>query len=234
MWLPDSHIMAARVRAGSTQGLYLACIAADNGKSHSHNDTGSLWVYSDGEPVLIDLGQEVYRFQSFNEHRYEIASMQSAYHNLPTIGTVQQFVGPPARATNVVYRADDSSAELTMELSTAYPPAANLKRWRRSVRLDRAANRVEIDDDYLLTKRIEGVYLSLMTACAVTIRSTGMLHLLSEQDIPPATIQFDPDLLSPAVDTIPLKMNVSSPPGGTRFTAFASNAAPRPSLATCT
>jgi hypothetical protein len=55
-WLPDSCVMAARIRANSTDGLYLACIAADNGKSHSHNDTGSFWLYSNGHPVLIDLG----------------------------------------------------------------------------------------------------------------------------------------------------------------------------------
>jgi hypothetical protein len=40
-WLPDTRIMAARKQAGSTKGLYLACIASDNGKSHSHNDTGA-------------------------------------------------------------------------------------------------------------------------------------------------------------------------------------------------
>ena len=68
-WLPDSHIMAARKKAESSDGLYLACIAADNGKSHSHNDTGSFWVYSQGLPVLMDMGQETYQKKSFDAHR---------------------------------------------------------------------------------------------------------------------------------------------------------------------
>jgi hypothetical protein len=203
-WLPDSRIMAARIRANSTEGLYLACIAADNGKSHSHNDTGSFWLYSNGHPILIDLGQEAYRRQSFNEHRYEIPSTQSAFHNLPTIGSAQQFADPSARATDVVYRADDRSAELSMELATAYPAAANLKTWRRTVRLDRTANRVEIDDSYLLTRPTEGVFLGLMTACDVTIPSAGTLRLVSKQGAPPTTIQFDPSLLNATVDTITL------------------------------
>jgi hypothetical protein len=68
-WLPDSRIMAARRKAESSDGLYLACIAADNGKSHSHNDTGSFWVYSEGLPVLMDMGQETYQKKSFDAHR---------------------------------------------------------------------------------------------------------------------------------------------------------------------
>ena len=86
-WRPEEE-------PGSIDGFYLACIAANNGKSHSHNDTGSFWVYSQGWPVLIDMGQETYQKKSFGAHRYEIPSMQSAYHNLPTIGGVQQGVGP--------------------------------------------------------------------------------------------------------------------------------------------
>jgi hypothetical protein len=196
--------MAARLRANSSDGLYLACIAADNGKSHSHNDTGSFWLYSNGQPILIDLGQEAYRRQSFNEHRYEIPSTQSAYHNLPTIGSVQQFAGPSARATDVSYHSDDRTAELSMELAAAYPSAAHIKTWRRSVRLDRTANRVEIDDNYLLAQPTEGVYLSLITPCEVSIPSTGILRLVSNQGAPATTVQFDAALLQPAIDTIVL------------------------------
>jgi hypothetical protein len=203
-WLSDSRIMAARIRPDSTDGLYLACIAADNGKSHSHNDTGSFWLYSSGKPVLIDLGQEAYRRQSFNEHRYEIPSTQSSYHNLPTIGSVQQFADPSARATDVRYHSDDHVAELSMEIAAAYPSTARIKTWRRSVRLDRTANRVEIDDNYLLTQPTENVYLSLMTPCEVSIASTGTLRLVSRQGAPSTTIQFDPSLLQPTIDNIVL------------------------------
>jgi hypothetical protein len=203
-WLPETRIMAARIRANSTEGLYLACIASDNGKSHSHNDTGSFWLYSNGHPVLIDLGQEAYRRQSFNEHRYDIPSTQSAFHNLPTIGSVQQFADPSARATDVTYHSDDRSAELSMELANAYPVAAHIKTWRRTVLLDRTANRVQIEDNYLLTEPTEGVFLSLMTACDVSTPSPGMLRLISKQGAPPTTIQFDASLLQPTVETIAL------------------------------
>jgi hypothetical protein len=119
-WLPDTHIMAARVKAASVEGFYLACLAADNGKSHSHNDTGSFWVYSNGLPVLMDMGQETYQKKSFGVHRYEIPSMQSAFHNLPTIGMVQQGVGSGFRAKDLAYEQNDRWAQLGMELATAY------------------------------------------------------------------------------------------------------------------
>lgn len=204
-WLPDSCIMAARVEAESSKGLYLAAIAADNGKSHSHNDTGNFWVYSNGLPVLIDLGQESYQKKSFDSHRYEIPSTQSAFHNLPTIGGVQQGVGPMYRATDLAYRADDMSAELGMELSTAYPREAQLKSWRRTVRLDRTGNKITINDSYFLAKPDSEISLSLMTACAVSQEGKGKLKLVSAQGAPVTHLWFDGDLLAATVETIPLE-----------------------------
>jgi Heparinase II/III-like protein len=203
-WLPDSRIMAARRKAESVDGLYLACIAADNGKSHSHNDTGSFWVYSQGLPVLMDMGQETYQKKSFDAHRYEIPSTQSAYHNLPTIGGVQQGVGPMFRATDLAYESNDGSAQLGMELATAYPAASRLKSWRRTVRLDRTSNVIEISDSYFLSEPVPEVTLNLMTACTVSQTGKGQLALTSTQGAPATLISFDPNLLAPSVETIPL------------------------------
>jgi hypothetical protein len=204
-WLPDSRIMAARRKADSAEGLYLACIAADNGKSHSHNDTGSFWVYSQGLPVLMDMGQETYQKKSFDAHRYEIPSTQSAYHNLPTIGGVQQGVGPMFRATDVVYESNDNSAQLAMELAKAYPAEARLKSWRRMVRLDRGRNVVEISDSYVLTEAVPEIVLSLMTVCDVKESGKGQLTLTSTLGAPASLISFAPEVLSASVEPIPLE-----------------------------
>jgi hypothetical protein len=203
-WLPNSCIMAARRRAESSDGLYLACIAADNGKSHSHNDTGNFWVYSQGLPILIDLGQETYQKKSFDAHRYEIPSTQSSYHNLPDIGGVQQGVGPMFRATDIAYSADDRSAQLSMELAQAYPPEAKLKSWRRTVSLDRTNNVVEISDNYFLKEAVSDITLNLMTSCKVVQSGAGKLTLTSGLGAPPTLITFDAGLLTAIVETIPL------------------------------
>ena len=91
-----------------------------------------------------------------------------------------------------------------MELAAAYPSAAHIKTWRRSVRLNRTANRVEIDDDYLLAQPTEDVYLSLMTPCDISIPRAGTLRLISKQSAPPIIIQFDAALLQSAIDTVVL------------------------------
>jgi hypothetical protein len=204
-WLPDSRIMAARRKAESSEGLYLACIAADNGKSHSHNDTGSFWLYSQGLPILMDMGQETYQKKSFDAHRYEIPSTQSAYHNLPTIGGLQQGVGPMFCATDVAYESNDRSAQLAMELAKAYPPEAHLKSWRRTVKLDRTSNVVEVNDSYFLTEAVSDITLSLMTACSVKESGKGQLTLISAQGAPPTSISFDANLLTSSIETIPLE-----------------------------
>ena len=236
-WLPETHIMAARERAGSTEGLYLACIASDNGKSHSHNDTGSFWVYSNGLPILIDLGQESYQKKSFDIHRYEIPTTQSSWHNLPTIGEVRpgraatqtgpaprqitagdgfdEGVGPQFEATNVEYRVSEATAELSMGLDNAYPAAARLRSWRRTVRLTRAMHQIEINDVYLLDESMR-VTLNLITTCTITEPSKGVLELTNPiwgktidpkpgAKAPPTRITYDPALLTYSVDTMNLE-----------------------------
>ena len=59
----------------------LAVKAGDNGDSHNHNDVGSITLYKDQRPVLIDLGVETYTAKTFSDRRYEIWTMQSGYHN---------------------------------------------------------------------------------------------------------------------------------------------------------
>jgi hypothetical protein len=131
--------------------------------------------------------------------------MQSAYHNLPTIGGVQQGVGPMFRATDLAYESNDRAAQLAMELATAYPAESRLKSWRRSVKLDRANNMIEISDSYSLTTPVSDITLNLMTACSVAQNARGQLTLTSTQGAPPTLISFDPNLLTASVETIPLE-----------------------------
>ena len=86
-WFAGIQVMAARMQAGSSKGLYLSAKGGHNGESHNHNDVGSFLVYCDGKPVVVDIGLGVYEKNTFNERRYEILQMQSLYHNLPAIWT---------------------------------------------------------------------------------------------------------------------------------------------------
>src|SRR5579862_6849676 len=89
-WYPEFGLMTAREKTGTTNGMYVAVLASNNGRSHSHNDSGNFVIYQDGQPVVIDVGVEAYTAKTFSADRYSIWTMQSAYHNLPTVGGVTQ------------------------------------------------------------------------------------------------------------------------------------------------
>ena len=101
VWFPDLQLMAARTKADSSEGLFLAALGGHNAESHNHNDVGNFVVFADGRPVLIDVGVETYTSKTFSAQRYEIWTMQSAYHNLPKVNGVMQREGREFRATDV-------------------------------------------------------------------------------------------------------------------------------------
>ena len=78
-WFESMGLMVAR-----NETYTLAAKAGDNGDSHNHNDVGSFTIYKDGKPFVIDLGVGTYTQKTFSDKRYEIWTMQSQFHNLPT------------------------------------------------------------------------------------------------------------------------------------------------------
>ncbi len=108
---------------------YLAVKGGGNGDSHNHNDTGSLILYKEGRPYLIDAGVGSYTKQTFSSERYQIWTMQSAWHNLPTFGEVMQKDG--AEYASRLLSQDDHS--ITLDIAGAYPREAGVKSYIRKV-----------------------------------------------------------------------------------------------------
>ena len=127
VWLDGIQVMAAREREGHYNGFYLAAKGGHNGECHNHNDVGQFIVYYDGAPVIIDAGVETYTAKTFGSARYEIWTMQSQYHNLPTINGVGQKAGEIYRAKDVVYNATENQAEISMDIAPAYPANSGIK-----------------------------------------------------------------------------------------------------------
>jgi hypothetical protein len=193
-WYPHLGLMTARQREGSVDGFYVASQAASNGRSHGHNDSGSFIVFYNGEPVFIDVGPEGYTAKTFSKDRYTLWPMQSAYHNLPTIGGFMQHEGEPYRASGLIYASNDREASLRADLATAYPKEAGIHRWIRTLTLDRGRGVVAISEDFVLEKPVE-VALSLMTASEPTIEASGI-------KIGQTLLSFDPKQLKATVERI--------------------------------
>ena len=198
-WYPVLGLMTARIKEGSADGFYLAMEAAPNQRSHGHNDSGSFIVFHDGQPVFVDIGPEAY-----TAPRYKF-SVQSAYHNLPTVGGVMQTnKGPQYRASHLQYSTDDSRASVSMNLATAYPDEAGITRWTRELILDRVANRVHLNEDFLLQKKVP-VQLSFMTPRLPTQGAKGqVVFTAAEKTVRDVTVNYDAALLAPIIEKIDL------------------------------
>jgi hypothetical protein len=178
VWLPsdDMQLMAARDREGSTEGYYVAAWGSHNAQSHNHNDVGNAVVFVDGAPVLVDAGRPTYTSQTFSARRYEIWAMQSAYHNLPTVNGQMQRDGSAFRAKQVAYQVREGSAALMMNIAPAYPAAAGIAEWTRTVTLERG-RQVVLSDAFFLKAPTRDLSMHLMTPCEVSEREPGTLRL---------------------------------------------------------
>jgi len=210
VWLPDTQVMTARAVAGTTDGLFLAAKAGHNEENHNHNDVGNFIIYADGEPLLIDLGPATYTAKTFSDDRFEIWNLQSGFHNVPTVNGVMQPFGSEFRAEEISYKADDDKASLSMDLTSAYTPGAQVREWNRRITLHRSPesiSKIEITDDFALTGWDEPTTLNLMTADSVTIDRAGAIYLLTKSNpfTPRATITFDPDQLTAHLEVIKLQ-----------------------------
>lgn len=203
-WYPDFGLMTARIKAGSTSGMYVAVLASNNGRSHSHNDTGNFVIYQDGEPVAIDIGVEAYTAKTFSADRYTIWTMQSAYHNLPTIGGVMQHNGIEYEAKDRSYSTTDDRATVSFSIADAYPKEAGIKSWVRTVTLDRRQDKVTIEDNFELDRAVP-VSFTVMTPRVPVADGSGRVSMkLATGSGTPSLLKFNAAELAAKIEKIPL------------------------------
>ncbi|MFQ8704286.1 MAG: heparinase, partial [Eisenbergiella sp.] len=122
---------------------------------------GSFTVYKDGLPVFIDIGVESYTKKTFSPQRYEIWTMQSAWHNLPSFDGVMQKDGEHYHAADVSYSLEDSS--ISMDIAPAYPSGSPVASYRRRARLYKE-EKIHITDTFSFRDDMpHQVVLSLIT-----------------------------------------------------------------------
>jgi len=186
----------------------VAAKGGHNAESHNHNDIGHFIAYAGGKPVVVDAGVEDYTAKTFSSQRYEIWTMQSAYHSLPTIGGVMQEPGKAFAARDVEYETDDGGAQLRMDIAGAYPAVAGLKSWKRVVKLNRGRN-IEVADAYELEHEAE-ISLSLITPCEVALEEDGVIELKEREIVEGrasgnARIYYPANMMKVAVEEVPVE-----------------------------
>ena len=216
-WLAGIQVLTARETEGSSEGLFLAAKGGHNGESHNHNDVGTFIVGLDGQPVLIDAGVEDYISQTFSPRRYELWTMQSSYHNLPTIDGIQQQDGPAFRATDVSADLAENHASLRFDMSQAWPAETGIDHWQRTIELRRGQDAaVTVHDDYTLAHDPESLSLTLMAYGRVDPSAPGQLRITGlHRDL---LVDYDATMWQVSTERIPIGDKRMGPVWGDHIT----------------
>lgn len=149
VWYPKTQFCYMK----NKKGWFFAGKGGNNNESHNHNDIGSFILYIDNVPVIIDAGVGTYTAKTFSKDRYTIWSMQSDWHNLPSVNGVSQSFGAQYKAKDarVEYSPSAHSGTFSLDIAGAYHDDAVCKSWTRSFYMSDGG--LTISDSYVLSER---------------------------------------------------------------------------------
>ena len=169
------------------------------GESHNHNDVGNFIVYVDGKPALIDVGVGTYTAKTFGHNRYDIWSMQSQWHNTPTINGVQQQDGLSFSAHNVSYQSIGDKHDFKADISGAYPKEAHINSWVRTLTFDRTKNTIDLSETYSFEKYVVPSKIHFITILSPThVKGSG--EVVFKDANTKLVMKFDSNVLDVVID----------------------------------
>lgn len=180
------------------EGFFLACKGGHNAESHNHNDIGTVSLYYNSLPILIDAGVGTYTRQTFSGERYSIWTMRSQYHNLPSINGMEQVYGRERTAKNIQF--DKKKKKISIDISNAYPAKAMVDSWKRSYSL--LKNGIEITDEFQLSEIISENKVHFMLWGNIDINTPG--KVLINVDGSKFVLEYDAKQFAPELETIEL------------------------------
>lgn len=192
-WFDGTEILTARDNEGSKVGIFIAAKGGHNAESHNHNDVGHFILYSDEKPVIIDIGVETYTKKTFSSERYDIWTMQSCYHNLPTINGFAQVAGRNRCADDLKYNHDGDITTLSMQLRGAYPDTSGIESYTRKFIFEHGKS-LTVHDKYSLEQCGSPFIFNLMCANKPEINENavnlgGNIELIFDNTAFTATIE---------------------------------------------
>lgn len=189
-WYPDAqHAFMNNGR------ISVAIKASHNGESHNHNDVGHFILSVDNEPLLIDLGQAIYKGSAAGSN-VERFNIRSKYHNVPIINGKEQALGKDATATEVNF--DIKEQTFSANLAKAYPESAGVLEWKRTAKLNK--NEAFFVEEYKLSEYKDISSLNYLTRGEVKIMNNNdVFFVLDNKRI---KLEFDKSKLEPTIETL--------------------------------
>ncbi len=201
--LPDLELAVVREKPVSNEGFYFSMKGGYNQESHNHNDAGNFIVYLDGKPLLVDAGVGEYTAKTFSDERYDIWTMQSAFHNLPTFNGYMQEFGYEYKALG--FKAEDmiDSAFCFAELHEAYPEDAGVLYYSRKVSMNRKEQTLAINESIEFQENNNEMRFNFLFAAEPQL-DNGLIRLNLQGMEKPAAILRYPKDCKISLEEIPL------------------------------
>lgn len=154
MALPDMQLCAMRENNISDKGFYFWIKGGHNNESHNHNDIGSIGLYLDGKPLMIDIGIGEYTRFTFSELRYTQFPIKTYDHTLPIIGGKGQHEGADYKTD--FFEIDETSNTVKAGLASAYENKADIISFTRTASMNSGI--VTLCDDIRLKSEQEVLF----------------------------------------------------------------------------
>ena len=154
-WMEGIQLLISRETEERDKGLYMCVKGGHNGESHNHNDIGSIIVYKDGKPIMIDVGIGTYTKDTFGENRYtKVWPTNGYHHNIPVINGIAQREGSRFTASDVKCTLSEQVDRLSLQLKDAYDIQDKIHDLTRNVVLDRTRSVIEMTDEFDFDKEM--------------------------------------------------------------------------------
>lgn len=176
--LRGMQLLAIRMGA-----FYAALSGGANTDRADHLDVGDMAIYYNGKPVVIDPGME----------------SAAEYHSVPSVGGVKQdyTLSPPR--DEVDCRLDEGYFLISLGIAHAYPEAARLENWQRSLMMSAFEPGVRLMEVFDFAPGVKSeVSFHFVTPYAARL-SAG------EAALGPVKLSWPDEALSAAVEPLPLK-----------------------------
>lgn len=192
-WYPQTEF--CYVRHGS---LFLAAKGGYNNESHNHNDVGTFSLYVDNSPVLLDAGVGTYTRKTFGKDRYTIWTMQSGYHNLPTINGHTQNFGRNYRSRNA--KVDEKKRIFSLDIAGAYPAEAGINSWQRTLSV--GEGKITLNESFDIAQPTVANALHFLTWGEVDTTQAGIVRITTPQG-KVVDLTYNAKQFTPSVEAIP-------------------------------
>ncbi|MEZ5038479.1 MAG: heparinase II/III family protein [Saprospiraceae bacterium] len=204
-WFPDLQVLACHSDESNGDGFFMAAKGGHNAESHNHNDIGNFIIYHNGKPLIIDIGVETYTKKTFSDQRYEIWTMQSQYHNVPTVNGQMQSPGRSFEARHTARQNSDQQISFSMDIAAAYPAESGLEKWERTLTFQKNKQEISLKDVYQLKETKVPNVLHLMAANRPTIDEKTQTILLGAEvrGKAPVTLKYPKNFMA-TFEEIPL------------------------------